>query len=104
MLRNSEFDRNAIQQNVVSFKNQLKANNLETKKGCSPIVPILINCPDAVLKIQKELLDNKILVGAIRPPTVPANTSRLRISFKYNTDVDLITPKLLASIKAPQNT
>ena len=93
ILRSSEFDRNAIQQNTTTFKSKLKECNIKTIDGCSPIVPILINCPDKVLRIQKELLENNILVGAIRPPTVPTNTSRLRISLKYNTDMKAtVTP------------
>ena len=44
----------------------------------SPIIPIVIDEIDAVLDLKKRFLDQGILVGAVRPPTV--QTSRLRIS------------------------
>ena len=46
----------------------------------SPIIPVLIGDPQKTIKLRDTLLEKGILVGAVRPPTVPANTSRLRIS------------------------
>ena len=46
----------------------------------SPIIPVLIGDPKKTIKLRDTLLEKGILVGAVRPPTVPANTSRLRIS------------------------
>lgn len=46
----------------------------------SPIIPIVIGDVDAVLDLKKRFLSQGILVGAVRPPTVPQGTSRLRIS------------------------
>jgi 8-amino-7-oxononanoate synthase len=50
----------------------------------SPIIPILIGDPQETLKLRDQLLKNGILVGAVRPPTVPADSSRLRISLHSN--------------------
>ncbi|MEK9628439.1 MAG: aminotransferase class I/II-fold pyridoxal phosphate-dependent enzyme [Nitrospinota bacterium] len=46
----------------------------------SPIVPVIIGDPQSTLELRDKLLENGILTGAVRPPTVPADTSRLRIS------------------------
>ncbi len=46
----------------------------------SPIVPVLIGSEAAALEASERLLDHGLLVPAIRPPTVPAGTSRLRVS------------------------
>lgn len=47
----------------------------------SPIVPVLIGEENAALAASAMLLDEGYLVTAIRPPTVPAGTARLRITF-----------------------
>lgn len=44
----------------------------------SPIIPIVVDEVDEALELKKLLLKEGILVGAVRPPTVP--TPRLRIS------------------------
>jgi 8-amino-7-oxononanoate synthase len=46
----------------------------------SPIIPVLIGDPQETLDLRDKLLRNGFLVGAVRPPTVPKNSSRLRIS------------------------
>ncbi|MBI4275068.1 MAG: 8-amino-7-oxononanoate synthase [Rhizobiales bacterium] len=47
----------------------------------SPIVPIVIGEATAALRAAKLLADDGFLVVAIRPPTVPEGTSRLRLAF-----------------------
>jgi 8-amino-7-oxononanoate synthase len=47
----------------------------------SPIVPILLGEATAALQASDRLLQHGFLVTAIRPPTVPAGTARLRLTF-----------------------
>src|SRR5262249_57274692 len=47
----------------------------------SPIVPLLLGEAEAALKASRLLEDHGFLVVAIRPPTVPAGTARLRLTF-----------------------
>jgi 8-amino-7-oxononanoate synthase len=47
----------------------------------SPIVPLLLGSAEAALAASKMLEDEGFLVIAIRPPTVPAGTARLRFAF-----------------------
>jgi 8-amino-7-oxononanoate synthase len=47
----------------------------------SPIVPIVVGSADAALAASQLLADEGFLVIAIRPPTVPAGTARLRLTF-----------------------
>jgi len=47
----------------------------------SPIVPVLLGDAEAALKASRLLEDHGFLVVAIRPPTVPAGTARLRLTF-----------------------
>jgi 8-amino-7-oxononanoate synthase len=47
----------------------------------SPIVPVLIGDEQTALVASRFLEDEGYLVVAIRPPTVPAGTARLRLTF-----------------------
>jgi 8-amino-7-oxononanoate synthase len=47
----------------------------------SPIVPVLLGEAETALKASRLLADHGFLVVAIRPPTVPAGTARLRLTF-----------------------
>jgi 8-amino-7-oxononanoate synthase len=50
----------------------------------SSIVPIIIGDDQKTLQIAKKILDKGFIVGAIRYPSVPLNTSRLRLTFSAN--------------------
>lgn len=54
--------------------------NLELFEAQSHIVPIIIGDEAQTLAAAEKLKEQGILVAAIRPPTVPPKTSRLRIS------------------------
>ena len=56
----------------------------------SPIIPIVVGDPEETINLQNVLLEKGILVGAVRPPTVPANTSRLRLSLNSETNKSLV--------------
>ncbi len=47
----------------------------------SAIVPLVLGTPQAAMAAQKALEEAGFLVVAIRPPTVPEGTARLRLSF-----------------------
>jgi 8-amino-7-oxononanoate synthase len=47
----------------------------------SPIVPLIVGDAEAALQASRLLEDEGFLVIAIRPPTVPAGTARLRFAF-----------------------
>ena len=46
----------------------------------SPIIPVVVGDEAAALKASAALLERGLLVPAIRPPTVPPGTSRLRVA------------------------
>ncbi|HUT54175.1 MAG TPA: 8-amino-7-oxononanoate synthase [bacterium] len=48
--------------------------------GSAAIVPVVLGTPEAALSLSAALLDRGIYAQAIRPPTVPSGSSRLRIS------------------------
>ena len=56
----------------------LRELGFETPHPAAAIVPILVGDSEAALQQAGALLDRGVLVPAIRPPTVPAGTARLR--------------------------
>jgi 8-amino-7-oxononanoate synthase len=66
--------------NVRFIKDKLNSLNINTISSESQIIPILIGDAKKAVKVSKLLYENGILIPAIRPPTVPANSSRLRMT------------------------
>lgn len=62
------------------FQNQLKIAGFNVMETKTPIIPIVIGEADIAVKFSNILLSQGIYVPAIRPPSVPRGTSRLRIS------------------------
>lgn len=68
----------------------------------SPIVPIMLGTEESALRASAALLDAGIWVPAIRPPTVPEGSSRLRVTLSgahSDAQVDLLV-KELANLSA----
>ncbi len=65
----------------------------------SAIQPLIIGSADKALALSSALQQDGILISAIRPPTVPKNTSRLRITFSANHTATHIE-RLLAALSA----
>jgi 8-amino-7-oxononanoate synthase len=57
------------------------ARALNLPEAQSAIVPVIVGDTDAALKASELLRDEGFLVVAIRPPTVPVGTARLRFAF-----------------------
>ena len=54
---------------------------LDLPEAQSAIVPVVVGAPEAALEASRKLADEGFLVTAIRPPTVPPGTARLRFAF-----------------------
>jgi len=70
----------------------------------SPIVPLLLGDAEAALGASRMLEEAGFLVTAIRPPTVPAGTARLRFTFTARherTDIERLAAAIRAHGLAP---
>ncbi len=56
-------------------------SSLNLPPPVSPIVPVILGEPDRALAASETLAEHGFLAAAIRPPTVPKGTARLRITF-----------------------
>ena len=64
------------------FRRQLAAAGWSVPPGDSPIIPVRLDDEDQALGLAEALRAEGIQAAAVRPPTVPAGTSRLRFSLK----------------------
>ena len=75
---------------VTYFKKQLRKNGLKDDPGPTQIIPIMVGSSAKSLAIAEELRQNHIYVKAVRPPTVPEGSARLRFSITlYHQEKDL---------------
>ena len=66
---------------IARFKQGAKQLALPLKESNTPIQPLMLGEPAVAMQASENLFEKGFLIGAIRPPTVPPNTSRLRITF-----------------------
>lgn len=88
---------NALEQNIKNFHAALRATNLPVPPVDGPIQPLLIGDPNAALTLAARLRDDGFYVRAVRPPTVPRGTARLRITLTAGHTPDQIKA-LVASL------
>lgn len=74
-------DRRArLRDNITSFRSAMKRHDIALMASDSPIQPLLVGDNDTLMRLNAFLMEQGILVGAIRPPTVPDGSARLRIT------------------------
>jgi 8-amino-7-oxononanoate synthase len=59
---------------------RLQAKGLGTVLSSSQVVPIILGPNDRLMRIERRLRRAGVIAAAIRPPTVPTGTARLRLS------------------------
>lgn len=69
-----------LQTLIAFFQQEARIAGLPTMVSETPIQPLLIGCSEQVMRWQMNLWNQGIWVPAIRPPTVPIGSARLRIS------------------------
>ncbi len=69
----------------------LKGSGVSILSDSGAIVPILVGDPEPALNWSRQLREAGFLVPAIRPPTVPRGTSRLRLSLTRRTRMIKLT-------------
>jgi 8-amino-7-oxononanoate synthase len=65
----------------------------------TPIQPLIVGADDEAVAVSEALWDQDVYVPAIRPPTVPAGTARLRVSLSAAHTADDVE-QLLAALAA----
>lgn len=84
--------------NIRYLRKCLSEAGINVKGSQGPIIPIIIGEAEKTIKIAKFLESRKILVPAIRPPTVPNESSRLRLTIMSShtiQEIDMLVDALL---------
>ncbi len=69
-----------LRENARTLRDALAVAGLEAGGGGAQIIPVAIGDPDRAVAICRRALDGGVYAQAIRPPTVPEGTSRLRLT------------------------
>jgi 8-amino-7-oxononanoate synthase len=75
---------------------QLLCEKFAIIEGDSPIIPIVIGSEEAALSASEKLREKGLLVIAVRPPTVPRGSSRLRVTLSCEHKDDEINDRVVA--------
>lgn len=82
-----------LSQLITYFKQQCFLRNITLMPSDTAIQPLIIGDVHKAMKVSQYLADEGLLVKAIRPPTVPQGSSRLRITLSAThsiEDIDLL--------------
>lgn len=80
LVEHGDHRRTHLQHIIKRFRTRLETGRWQLLDSQTPIQPLLIGSNDETLRVAEVLMSEGLWVPAIRPPTVPAGTARLRIS------------------------
>jgi len=80
IIRDEPTLRQKLWMNTEYFKKGVDQMGFNTLKSQTPIIPIVVGESSVAVEFSRRLLEEGIFVSAIRPPTVPAGTARLRLT------------------------
>jgi 8-amino-7-oxononanoate synthase len=84
LLGEEPFFRESLWKNFVALKSRLGEYGLDVAASETPIVPLTFGAEAVALRMSERLAGRGYFVPAIRPPSVPKGTSRLRVTLCAN--------------------
>ena len=76
----AETERRLVADLSVFLRNELQGNGFDTAGSDSHLVPVVLGANETALAFASQLQARGYSIRAIRPPTVPVGTARLRVS------------------------
>ncbi len=70
----------ALARNAIALRQELAAHGFTVGEGETPIVPLIVGEPALATRICEAAIGRGVFAQAIRPPTVPDGTARLRLA------------------------
>lgn len=81
LIQTESWRREKLQHLVKRFRQGADESDLPLMDSFTPIQPLLLGDTERALTVSQRLREQGFLISAIRPPTVPEGTARLRITF-----------------------
>ncbi|MCB1661382.1 MAG: 8-amino-7-oxononanoate synthase [Pseudomonadales bacterium] len=103
LVEQDSWRREHLVQLITMFRRGAQARGLSLMTSQSPIQPVLVGSSAEALAMSEALKVQGVLVTAIRPPTVPAGTARLRVTLSAAHSSDQVEQLLDALGKAKLN-
>ena len=100
ILRQETWRREKLASLIAQFRRGAEQIGVPLMESSTPIQPVLINDDLKVMQVSAALREQGFLVGAIRPPTVPAGSGRLRITFSADHSEEQVEQLLSALEKS----
>ncbi len=107
LLQGERWRREHLNALIARFRNGAEALGLTLMDSPTPIQPILLGSADRALAMSEHLRGQGILVTAIRPPTVPRDTARLRVTLSAahsEADIDRLLRALARALEDLETT
>jgi 8-amino-7-oxononanoate synthase len=99
LARQAEDERRHLRAIALALREGLAAAGLACGTSTSQIVPVILGANEAALHVASVLRREGFAAKAIRPPTVPTGTARIRVSLTSKISLDDIQ-RLVAAISA----
>jgi 8-amino-7-oxononanoate synthase len=96
----AERERARLMEQSAFLRRELRANGFETASSDSQIVPVILGSNDAAMTFSEFLRTRGFGIRAIRPPTVPAGSARIRLSVTANHSEQILTELVAAMVQA----
>jgi len=81
LVQTESWRREKLQSLISQFRKGASELGLTLMDSNTAIQPVIIGSSEDTVRLSEKLLEKNILISAIRPPTVPEGTARLRITF-----------------------
>jgi 8-amino-7-oxononanoate synthase len=80
-------------------RSRLQSGGMQIPAGDSPIIPIIVGEEEPAMEKSQKLFERRFLVQAVRPPTVAAGTSRLRVTLSCEHSDSVVNELVEALLK-----
>ena len=88
LIEREEWRRKKLIQLTKCLKKELQPLRWKLLKSVTPIQPVIIGGGSEVVQISNALREQGLLIPAIRPPTIPRGSARLRISLSASHSIE----------------
>lgn len=94
-----EAERDHLAAMATQVRERLGQAGFDTGLSSTHIVPVIIGAAEDAVRVSRDLAEQGIVAAAIRPPTVPASSSRLRLALRAThgeADIDRLIKVIVA--------